>query len=62
MTDTILSQILSIRESGIVNMCNVDAVQRVAFDQNMYELVTYIEDDKCRYFHFILHGEEPSND
>ena len=58
MTDMILSQILAIRDSGVINMLDVNGVQRIAFDQGFYELVCYIEEDKHRYFHFILHGEE----
>ena len=59
MTDTILSQILSIRDSGAINMLDVNGVQRIAFENEYFELVCYIEDDRQRYFHFIMYGEEP---
>ncbi|MBR1642152.1 MAG: DUF5049 domain-containing protein [Butyrivibrio sp.] len=59
MTDIILSQILSIRDSGVINMLDVNGVQRIAFDQGLYDLVLYIEEDKKRYFHFIMYGKEP---
>lgn len=59
MTDLIRSQILSIRDSGIINMLDVDGVQRIAYEQTFYDLVCYIEEDKKRYFHFIMYGEEP---
>lgn len=58
MTETILSQILSIRDSGETNMLDCRMVQRIAFDHGMYELVNYIEEDSRRYFHFILYGKE----
>ena len=60
MTDEIFSQIMQIRSSGLVNMCDCKAVQRVAYDMDMYELVNYIEEDRAKYFHFIVYGEEPT--
>jgi len=59
MTETILSQIQSIRDSGVINMLDVNGVQRIAFDSDFYELVCYIEENRQRYFHFIMYGEEP---
>lgn len=58
MDDTILMQILFIRESGQVNMCDYPAVQKVACLLDMYELVNYIEENPAAYFHFILYGTE----
>ena len=34
MTDTIFEQIMAIRESGEINMLDVNSVQRLAFEQN----------------------------
>lgn len=62
MTQTILDQILAIRDSGDVNMCDCRAVQRIAYERDMYELVNYIEEDPARYFHFILYGREQAPD
>ena len=59
MTDTILSQILSIRDSGVINMLDVNGAQRISFEQGFYDLVLYIEEDRKRYFHFIMYGKEP---
>lgn len=59
MTDTILSQILSICNSGIINMCDSAGVQQIAYKKKYFELVLYIEEDPVRYFHFILYGKEP---
>ncbi len=62
MTQTVYDQIMQIRNGGSVNMCNWPAVQRIAFDSRFYDLVTYIEDDPARYFHFILSGQLPSGE
>lgn len=46
MNEKIFDQILSIRDSGTVNMLLTNEVQRVAFDNGFYELVCYIEDHR----------------
>ena len=56
MNDTIFSQILKVRDTGLVNMFDYIGVQRIAFENEMYELVNYIEEDKRAYINFILHG------
>lgn len=57
MTDTIREQILAIRATGLTNMFDVNAVQRLAFERNCYELVCYIDEDRAGYVRFILTGE-----
>lgn len=57
MTDTVKEQILAIRATGVANMFDVYAVQRLAFERYFFELVYYIEDDRAGYVHFILTGE-----
>ena len=57
MTDTVKEQILAIRATGLTNMLDVYAVQRLAFEHDYFELVCYIEDDRAGYVHFILTGE-----
>ena len=57
MTEKVREQIMQVRESGIVNMCDCVGVQRVAFDLGFYELVNYIEENRNTYFHFIITGE-----
>ena len=57
MTEKVREQIMQVRESGIVNMCDCVGVQRAAFDLGFYELVNYIEENRNTYFHFILTGE-----
>ncbi len=58
MTEKVREQVLKIRDSGIVNMLAVNAVQRIAYERGFYELVNYIEENKKGYVHFIMTGEE----
>lgn len=57
MTDTIFEQIMSIRDSGAVNMLSLNEVQRLAYEKGYYELVCYIEEHRREYWHFIMTGE-----
>ena len=58
MTDTIKEQILAIRDTGLTNMFDLPMVQRLAYDRDFFELVTFIEENRKEYVHFILYGEE----
>ena len=58
MNEKIVSQIRDIRNSGRVNMFDVPAVQRMAFEMGFYELVCFIEEDRAAYVRFILTGEK----
>ena len=58
MTDKVFQQIMEIRSGGRSNMLDVNMVQRLAYDAGFYELVMYIEENKSRYFHFIMTGRE----
>lgn len=58
MTQTIKEQILAIQDTGLTNMFDLPMVQRLAFDRGFFELVTFIEENRKEYVHFILHGEE----
>ena len=58
MTQTIKEQILAIRDTGLTNMFDVNMVQRLAYERDFYELVTYLEEHRKEYAHFILTGEE----
>lgn len=51
-------QILVIRDTGLTNMFDVTAVQRIAYEMNFYELVNYLEENRKEYVRFILTGEE----
>ena len=57
MKDKVKEQILTIRETGLTNMFDVRAVQRIANDMGFYELVVYIEEHRRGYAQFILTGE-----
>ncbi|MBR6278452.1 MAG: DUF5049 domain-containing protein [Bacteroidales bacterium] len=46
ITEEIKEQILKVRATGLVNMLDINGVQRVAFDNDFYELVCLIEEDK----------------
>lgn len=58
MTEKIKQQILAVRDTGLTNMFDIHAVQCIAYDMEFYELVTYLEEHRREYEHFILTGEE----
>ena len=57
MTEAIKDQILAIRNTGLTNMFDVNAVQRLAYERDFYELVVYLEESRKEYVHFIMTGE-----
>lgn len=57
MTEKIKEQILSVRATGLTNMFDIYAVQRIANDMNFYELVIFIEEHRKEYVNFIIYGE-----
>lgn len=57
MTEKIKEQILAVRDTGLTNMFDVNAVQRIANDMGFFELVVYLEENRREYTHFILTGE-----
>jgi hypothetical protein len=56
MTDKIKEQILAIRDTGLTNMFDVNAVQRIAHEMDFYELVIFLEEEKTKYVKFVLTG------
>lgn len=58
MDETIKKQILAVRDTGRTNMFDLNAVQRIAYEMDFYELVTFLEEEKAKYVRFILTGEE----
>ena len=58
MTDKVFRDLMKIRASGATNMFDTNMVQRLAYDQGMYELVMYVEEHKKEYVHFIAYGTE----
>ncbi len=57
MTEKIKGQILSIRDSGVTNMSDVNHVQYEANERGFYELVEFLIDHRDEYSRFILTGE-----
>ena len=55
---TVKEQILAIRDTGLTNMFDVNAVQRLAFERDFYELICFIEENRKGYVNFILHGDK----
>ena len=58
MSDEVFRQLMAIRDTGRVNMLDVPAVQRMAFESGFYELVCFIEEHREAYIHFILSEEK----
>ena len=56
MTEKVKEQILAVRDTGLTNMFDLRAVQRIAYEMDFYELVTFIEEEKGAYVRFILTG------
>jgi len=57
MNAKIKEQIIEIRDTGITNMFDSKYVQKLAFERDYFELVTFIEEHCDDYIHFILYGE-----
>jgi len=57
ITDTLLEQILAVRDSGVVNMFDINGVQIEANKRGFYELVIFLEEEKAAYSQFILTGQ-----
>ena len=58
MDKKVKEQILKIRDTGLTNMFDVNAVHRIAFELDFYELVDFIETDRKAYVNFIMYGDE----
>ncbi|MGI6497550.1 MAG: DUF5049 domain-containing protein [Oscillospiraceae bacterium] len=58
MDNKVKDQILAVRDTGLTNMFDTRAVQRIAHDMDFFELVVFLEEHKDKYVHFILTGEE----
>lgn len=58
MDSAIRSQILEVRGTGLTNMFDTGAVQRIASERGLQELVCWLEDNKAEYVSFTLHGDK----
>ena len=57
MTEKIKEQILEIRDTGLTNMFDINAVQRLAYERDFYDLILYLEDNRKEYVQFIMTGK-----
>ena len=57
MSDIVRNQILAIRGTGLTNMFDIHAVQRIALEMGYNELICYIEENRMEYARFILTGK-----
>ena len=57
MDAKVKEQILAIRDTGLTNMFDIPAVQRLAYERGYYELVCWLEDHRKEYARFIMTGE-----
>lgn len=48
-------QIEKVRLSGRVNMLDINAVQYIANQMNLHELVILLEEEKEEYIHYLFH-------
>ena len=62
LTDTIIEQIIAIRDSGETNMFDALTVQRLANERGFFELVIFIEEYRKEYVSFILNGKKKTNE
>ena len=56
ITEKIFKQVLAIRDTGLTNMLDYHAVQRLAFERDFHELVCFIDESPREYFELILRG------
>ena len=61
LKDRIIDGVKFVQGTGLTNMFDSNMVQRIAFDNNYYELVNFIEEHKKEYGHLILTGEFPED-
>jgi hypothetical protein len=59
--ETIKTQVLAVRATAGTNMFDTNAVQRIANDMELYDLVCFLAEKENRkaYSCLILHGEFP---
>jgi len=57
MDSKVKEQILAVRETGLTNMFDTLAVQRIAHEKSFFELVIFMEEHRDEYARFILTGE-----
>ena len=58
MDKKVKEQILAVRNEGTANMFDINAVLRVAYEQEYYELVEWLQENRRAYIQYILTGED----
>ena len=59
MTENVAKQIQEVRQSGKTNMFDIRAVQHIAFEMGLHELVLYLTtEDQSEYARYILGGKK----
>ncbi len=57
MDNVVREQILKVRDTALTNMFDINVVQRIAFEMELFELVNFIDEQPKDYVNFIIHGE-----
>ena len=57
ISDTVVEQILLIRDTGKYNMFDIPNIQVEAYVRGYYELVMFLEDNLKAYTEFIMTGK-----
>ena len=57
MTKAVKEQLQAVRNSGLTNMLDLRAVQRIAYEMDYFDLVCFIYEHRREYIHFIFTGE-----
>jgi len=57
MTEKVAKQIEEVRKTGKTNMFDIAAVQHIAFEMGLHDLVLYLaNEDRGKYARYILNG------
>ena len=55
--EKIKEQVIKVQKTGRTNMFDTSAVQVIANEMGLYELVCFIEEDKKAYAKFVMTGK-----
>jgi len=58
VSQTVADQIKAVQASGVCNMLDFNCVHRTAFDNEYYDLVTWMQENKKLYATLIFSGPE----
>lgn len=60
--DVALQQLLEIRDKGVTNMFDFHAVQRIAYENDAYDLVNWMEEHRNEYGVLIMFGADEGDE